>query len=140
MRDFPLTCRTGTNLDQYNLDQKINDYIKTGASIAAQREKSNMQVYDGNILNSNVLYSILTYDPTVPLYNEDGTFGRPPGGKGDNPLANLLSRLNDVKRDKLNGNIFVEVNPIQELTLRMNAGTEVTHDQLGSYLTRDLIL
>ncbi len=120
-----------------NVDQKINDYIKTGASIAAQREKSNMQVYDGNILNSNVLYSILTYDPTVPLYNEDGTFGRPPGGKGDNPLANLLSRLNDVKRDKLNGNIFVEVNPIQELTLRMNAGTEVTHDQLGSYLTRD---
>ncbi|MNI15748.1 TonB dependent receptor [compost metagenome] len=96
-----------------------------------------MQVYDGNILNSNVLYSILTYDPTVPVYNADGSFGRPPGGQGDNPLANLISRINDVQRDKLNGNIFVEVNPIKELTLRMNAGTEITHDQLGSYLTRD---
>ncbi|WP_286590815.1 TonB-dependent receptor [Sphingobacterium sp. N143] len=120
-----------------NVDQKINDFIRTGATLSAQREKSNMQVYDGNILNSNVLYSILTYDPTVPVYNADGSFGRPPGGQGDNPLANLMSRINDVQRDKLNGNIFVEVNPIKELTLRMNAGTEITHDQLGSYLTRD---
>ena len=120
-----------------NVDQKVNDYIRTGASLSAQREKSNMQVYDGNILNSNVLYSILTYDPTVPVYNADGSFGRPPGGQGDNPLANLMSRINDVQRDKLNGNIFLEVNPIKELTLRMDAGTEITHDQLGSYLTRD---
>ncbi|MGE8381204.1 MAG: hypothetical protein ACN6PN_22750, partial [Sphingobacterium sp.] len=120
-----------------NVDQKVNDFIRAGATLSAQREKSNMQVYDGNILNSNVLYSILTYDPTVPVYNADGSFGRPPGGQGDNPLANLISRINDVQRDKLNGNIFVEVNPIKELTLRMNAGTEITHDQLGSYLTRD---
>lgn len=119
-----------------NVDQRVNNYINAGASLSVQREKSNMQLYDGNILNSNVLYSILTYDPTVPIYNADGSFGRPPGGKGDNPLANLLSRVNDSQRDKLNGTLFVEVNPIKELTLRMNAGTEITHDQLGTYLSK----
>jgi hypothetical protein len=89
-----------------NVDQKVNDYIRTGASLSAQRKKSNMQVYDGNILNSNVLYSILTYDPTVPVYNADGSL-EDLRRAGDNPLANLMSRINDVQRDKLNGNIFL---------------------------------
>lgn len=120
-----------------NVDQTVNDYIKAGATIFAQRENSNIQLYDGNILNSNVLYGILTYDPTVPVYNSDGTFGRPPGGKGDNPLANLMSRTNDVQRDKLNGNLFLEVKPIQDITIRMDAGTEITKDELGSYLSRE---
>lgn len=120
-----------------NVDQTVNDYIKAGATIFAQRENSNIQLYDGNILNSNVLYGILTYDPTVPVFNADGSFGRPPGGKGDNPLANLMSRTNDVQRDKLNGNLFLEVKPIQDITIRMDAGTEITKDELGSYLSRD---
>ncbi|MVZ65901.1 SusC/RagA family TonB-linked outer membrane protein [Sphingobacterium sp. DK4209] len=120
-----------------NVDQTVNEYIKAGATIFAQRENSNIQLYDGNILNSNVLYGILTYDPTVPEYNSDGTFGRPPGGKGDNPLANLMSRTNDVQRDKLNGNLFLEVKPIKDITIRMDAGTEITRDELGSYLSRE---
>ncbi len=119
-----------------NIDQQVNDYIKAGASLMAQRENSNFQIYDGNILNSNVLYSVLTYDPTVPLYNADGSFGRPPGGQGDNPLANLLSRQNDMQKDKFNGTVFLEVKPMEGLTARLNAGTEILRDQLGGYLSR----
>ncbi len=119
-----------------NIDQRVNDYIKAGASLFAQREKSNYQVYDGNILNSNVLYSILTYDPTVPAYNKDGSFGRPPGGRGDNPLANLLSRKNDAQKDKFNANFYVEVKPLENLTARIDAGTEAINDRLYTYLPR----
>lgn len=119
-----------------NIDQTFNEYIKSGASILAQRETSNYQIYDGNILNSNVLYSILTYDPTVPIYNDDGSFGRPPGGKGDNPLANLVSRINDLTKDKFNGTMYLEVTPSEGLSVRMNAGTEITHDQIGGYLPK----
>ncbi len=84
-----------------NIDQKINDFIKSGASVYGQRSNSNIQDYGGNILKSNVLLGILTYDPTVPVYNADGSFGRPPGGKGDNPLANLLGRQNEQVKDRL---------------------------------------
>ena len=119
-----------------NIDQKINDYIKTGASVYAQRTKSNVQNYGGNILQSNVLLGILTYDPTVPVYNADGSFGRPPGGRGDNPLANLLGRQNDLTQDRLNGVAYLEVKPIKELTARVNAGTEITHAFTGTYLPR----
>ena len=119
-----------------NIDQDINDYIRAGATLFAQRTNSNYQLYDGNILNSNVLYSILTYDPTVPPYNADGTFGRPPGGKGDNPLANLLGRINDMRKDRFNGNTFIEIEPLKGLTARADAGIEIAHDFIGTYLPR----
>jgi len=119
-----------------NVDQKINDYVKAGVTMFGQRGNSNYQVYDGNILQSNVLLGILTYDPTVPVYNEDGTFGRPPGGKGDNPLANLVSRTNDQLSDKYNGNFFLEFEPIKGLTARFNGGAEIRNAFTGTYLPK----
>ncbi|RAV28176.1 TonB-dependent receptor [Sinomicrobium soli] len=120
-----------------NIDHKINDFLKTGVSMMAQREKSDYQLYSGNILNSNVLYAVLTYDPTVPVYNADGSFARPPGGRGDNPLANLMSRQNDLQKDAFNGTMFMEFNLAEGLTARVDAGTEIRHDQLGTYLLRE---
>lgn len=79
-----------------NVDQTINDYIKAGATMYAHREQSNSQNYSGNILGENVMLSVMSYDPTVKPYNEDGTYGRVPGGRGDNPLANLLERKKEV--------------------------------------------
>ena len=102
----------------------------------AQRENSNFQLYSGNIVYENVLLGILNYDPTVPPYNENGTYGRPPGGRGDNPLANLLERTNDSTKDKFNGNLFVEVEPVKNLTLRVNGGVELVHQFIGKYLPR----
>lgn len=119
-----------------NINQEFNDYIKSGASILAQRENSNFQFYGGNVLDSNVLFNILTYSPTVPIYNEDGTFGRPPGGKGDNPLANLISRKNDRTNDKFNGTMFLEVTPFEGLNARMSAGTEIINNTISGYLTK----
>lgn len=119
-----------------NVNQKINDYVKAGASIYAQREMSNVQQYGGSILNSNVLYSILTYDPTVPAYNPDGSFGRPPGGKGDNPLANLIARQFSLQNDKLDGHVFLEIDPIEGLQVKVDGAAEVLHGSEGSYLPK----
>ena len=79
-----------------NVDQTINDFIKAGATMYAHRERSNAQTYSGNILGENVMLSVMEYDPTVKPYNEDGTYGRVPGGRGDNPLANLLERKKEM--------------------------------------------
>lgn len=119
-----------------NVDQKINSFIKSGVALYGQRANSNVQDYSGNILQSNVLLGILDYDPTVPAYNEDGSFGRPPGGRGDNPLANLVARQNDVVQDRFNGNTFLEINPIPELTARVNGGVEIAHFSTGKYLPK----
>ncbi len=119
-----------------NVDQKVNEFIKAGTSVMAQRVKSNYQLYAGNILNENILLSILTYDPTVNPKNTDGTYGRPPGGRGDNPLANLLERTNDLGKDRVNGNAYLEIHPIDGLMVKANGGVELIHNFQGSYLPR----
>jgi len=119
-----------------NLDQTINKYLKAGANMVFLRSNSNIQDYGGNILPSNVLLGILNYDPTVPAYNADGTYGRPPGGKGDNPLANLLSRENDLMRNRYNGNVYFLIEPVKGLTARINAGSEISNSFVGTYLPR----
>ncbi|TAM99999.1 MAG: SusC/RagA family TonB-linked outer membrane protein [Chitinophagaceae bacterium] len=119
-----------------NVNQTINKYVKAGASLYAQRENSNVQQYGGSILNSNVLYSILTYDPTVPAYNPDGSFGRPPGGKGDNPLANLVARQFSLQNDKLDGHVFLEIDPITGLQAKIDGAAEVLHGTESSYLPK----
>lgn len=117
-----------------NVDQTINDFIKAGATMYAHREKSKYQEYSGNIVNSNVLLSVMSYDPTVLPYNSDGSYGRVPGGRGDNPLANLLERKNDMTNDKFNGTAFVEVNPFAGFTAKATAGVELLHNFKGTYL------
>lgn len=117
-----------------NVDQTINDFIKAGATMYAHREKSKYQEYSGNIVNSNVLLSVMSYDPTVLPYNSDGTYGRVPGGRGDNPLANLLERKNDMTNDKFNGTAFIEVNPFAGFTAKATAGVELLHNFKGTYL------
>lgn len=119
-----------------NVDQRVNDYIKAGASVMAQRVNSDYQLYAGNIVNDNVLLSILTYDPTVVPYNADGSYGRPPGGRGDNPLANLLERTNNMVKDNLYGKVYFEIQPIKDLIIRTNGGAEILHSFQGTYLPR----
>lgn len=117
-----------------NVDQTINDYIKAGATVYAHRETSKFQQYSGNIVNSNVLLGILSYDPTVKDYNDDGTYGRVPGGRGDNPLANLMERQNDSKNDKFNGSAYVEIHPLEGLVAKATGGVEIMHNFEGTYL------
>lgn len=117
-----------------NVDQTINDYIKAGATIYAHREQSKYQMYSGNIVPSNVLLSVMEYDPTVKPYNEDGSYGRVPGGRGDNPLANLMERKNDMTNDKFNGTAFLEVHPFEGFTAKATAGVELLHNFKGTYL------
>ena len=119
-----------------NVDQTITDWIKAGATMYAHREQSNYQMYSGNLISSNVLNGIMTYDPTVKPYNEDGSYGTVPGGRGDNPLANLLERQNDEMKDKFNGTAFVEINPLEGLTAKASAGVEIQHNFQGTYLPK----
>lgn len=117
-----------------NVDQTINDFIKAGATMYAHRERSNAQSYSGNILGENVMLSVMGYDPMVKPYNDDGSYGRVPGGRGDNPLANLLERKKEVVNDKFNGTAFLELHPFDGFTAKATAGVEMLHNFKGSYL------
>ena len=66
--------------------------------------------------------------PTVPIYEEDGkTFSGPVGGMSDrqNPLRELVyNRDNTLGYWRMFGNAFVELKPIEGLTLRSTFGID----------------
>ncbi|MGM0529112.1 MAG: TonB-dependent receptor [Bacteroidota bacterium] len=127
-----------TNLQRFtgriNVDQQINDFIKMGASLSAIHRESQFKYFGGYGWTSNVLGPILSYSPVIKPYNPDGTFGRPPGGRGDNPLANLMGRDNDLKEDNLLANMSLDIGPIKNLTARFMGGYETNHHFHGRYL------
>jgi TonB-dependent starch-binding outer membrane protein SusC len=123
-----------------NIDQEINEYIKIGASVFAMHTDAQFKYYDGYGWLSNVIGPILNYSPVVPAYNADGTWGRPPGEKGDNPVANLLGRDNNLKDDKLNTNMYVQLKPLKSLTVMARGGYETNHHFHGRYLKRSTFL
>ena len=123
-----------------NMDQEINKYLKIGAGVNGMHTNSQFQYYGGYGWTSNVLGPILNYSPVVKPYNDDGTWGRPPGEKGDNPLANLLGRDNGLTDDQLNTNMYVELKPVKGLTVMAQGNYENYHHFHGRYLLKETYL
>lgn len=117
-----------------NVDKQFNDNVKAGGNFYASREYSNYKNYSGNILPSNVMMRLLTFDPSVPVYNEDGTYGNTPGGRGDNPIAALLEPIDETTRDKFNGTVFFDYEIIDGLRARINSGVEMYNSFTGNYM------
>ncbi|ETZ20360.1 TonB-dependent receptor [Pedobacter sp. V48] len=122
---------------RFNIDHKVSKRFTTGANIYAARSFSEFKTYDGNIVPSNVLYGILFSSPAIAPYNADGTYARRNGR--DNPLAWLLEPTNDRYNNKMTANIFGELQIIDGLNLRVNAGTEFSATKEGTYLPTTLV-
>ena len=123
-----------------NLDQVINDYFKIGGSVSGQQTNSQFKYYGGYGWPSNVLGPIMNYSPVVVPYNADGTFGTPPSGRGDNPLANLLGRDNRLSDQNLNSNLFLEITPTKNISARVMGGFATNHHFHGRYLKSSTFL
>lgn len=120
-----------------NIDKQFSKKFKMGANMYGARHNSKFKDYDGTIVPSNVMYGILTASPAVPVYNADGSFARFQGR--DNPLAWLLAPTNDRKGNKININAFADYKITDDLSFRVNAGTEYFDTKAGTYLPRVLV-
>jgi TonB-linked SusC/RagA family outer membrane protein len=130
-----------TDYDRYsvrlNADKQFSKRFKVGANVYGAHTFSLFKNYDGSIVPSNVMYGILSASPAVPSYNADGSYARFQGR--DNPLAWLLAPTNDRFGNKININAFAEYQITDDLTFKVNAGTEYNGFKEGTYLPRDLV-
>lgn len=76
---------------------------------------------------SDVLFSSLVQHPIVPVYTEDGGWGGPVSGMTDrqNPVRLIEDyKHNNYKYIRPFGNVYAELNPIKNLTLRTSFGLD----------------
>lgn len=110
-----------------NLNAQLSEWISTGISLTASR--TDEQVTLNNSSNGIISLSLLN-NPATAVYNPDGSFAGPVTQDEiafglRNPIAEALSIENDLRRDKLLGNIFLEFNLIDNLTFRTEFGGNI---------------
>jgi len=98
-----------------NSDHNVNSYLKIGEHLAASYATRNdlPNAYD-NV--ANVIIHTLQMDPTAPVKYSNGDFGAPKYSDANNPIAQVYYNNDQTRRPVLQGDVYLEINPIQNLT------------------------
>ncbi|MCU0338594.1 MAG: TonB-dependent receptor [Spirosomaceae bacterium] len=123
-----------------NLQQKaINNRLTIDFGLSASRERQR-QVAAGESgdFRGGILSGLYKWNPTVPLYNADGTFNQPNVSQ-PNPLA-LIDLINDrLQTDRILANISAEFEIVKGLKARAFVGTNTSGSVRDAYFAQDLI-
>lgn len=116
-----------------NVDQEINKMLKAGiSSTFSQVKYDDVPLGDGRQDNSALIYSAMTFIPTVPVYDENGEYS-------DNPIRDIYPNpvsLLDITDQTTSKDLFIsgylEFKPWDFLSIRATGGfdmKDVQHDQ-----------
>ncbi|UKT64934.1 SusC/RagA family TonB-linked outer membrane protein [Pedobacter mucosus] len=124
-----------------NVDGNIKSWLKAGLNLYSSFSNSNSArtEVDGSA-GGGVISAALSYSPTFPVYNPDGTYyvslGTINGLSVDNPMA-LVNELTDIDRTtRVLGNSFLEFTFSKGLTFKTTFGGDISSSKSNYYATR----
>lgn len=122
-----------------NLENSYKDF-KMGFNISSSYIKDNY-VANGMDLNerAGVIYAAVSYEPTLPIYDENGKYSLSSNMNIDNPLAiaNGKTSISDLYRTY--GTVFGQYNFLNDYTLKINLGADLTSQRRDTYVGRKTI-
>jgi TonB-linked SusC/RagA family outer membrane protein len=105
-----------------NVDGTINNWIKAGSSLAFTHTEETITNNDGT---DGVILQALTMQPSIPVYNFDGTWAGPNdvnGASQYNPLWLAEMKNNLLNRNRIIGNFYLSIDPLKGLNIRSEYG------------------
>jgi TonB-linked SusC/RagA family outer membrane protein len=127
-----------TDFERYTVrmggEKRFNDKLNMGTNVYGAASEGNNSDFGDNILSP--MYSIQTAQPSIPIYNADGSYYKYQGK--DNALALLLEPTDHVINRLVNGNMFLDYEIIKNLTYHFGAGAEWQENIQGKYTPRTL--
>lgn len=123
-----------------NLDHTINKMVKVGVNITGSYiENGNTQLGDGEWENSGVLVSALAFNPLISVYDAYGEYSVDSNnGTLPNPVS--YREIDDTTAQKrVLTNAYIEVNPIKDLTARVNVGIDNNSATRRNYMPVDFL-
>ena len=119
-----------------NLDHKLNDKFKVGNTFFITR--SNHQRTIGENDEYGVVINAQGWDPTAPIYDEDGNYTNPFDYNTWWPLENPVQIANEYKNTsqstRVNGSAYVEWKIIPDLTFKSSLALEYSNLVESSYV------
>ena len=119
-----------------NIDQNIGKIFTVGASTTfAQLKYKDVPLGDARHGDSALIYSAMTFNPTVPVYNLDGSYSDNPDRPNiyPNPVS-LLEVTDNTRTRDLFVSGYAEVRPFAGFSLRATVGTNLRDTQLDQYI------
>lgn len=115
-----------------NLDADLKKWLKLGLSITYSNTKDDLKLADSD--EGLINYS-LTSSPAIPIYNVDGTYSSvsEEGYTNPNPIALAMMDEITLKRQKLSGNVFLEIKPFKDLTWHAEIGYDIGYSKGETY-------
>lgn len=117
-----------------SVEQKVGERFKSGVNVRGYRTDAKKRGFDGSIVESNIMYNILRYDPTVPIRNADGSYGRSRLPKyGNNPLVYVNEPTDDESNIGFHADANASYEIIKGLSAKINAGYDYNSYTEGKY-------
>lgn len=106
---------------QFNGNAKVLSWLKFGNHLTLNHDEKPSGAYD--------IRNTMAANPTLPLYNEDGTYAGPVGqakwvGDVTNPIAKASLVKNNTKGYNILGSLFAEATLYKGLTFRTSGGIQ----------------
>lgn len=126
----------GSNFDRFgvraNLDANLKKWLKLGLSVNYTHSGEDLKLADSD--HGLINYS-LTTNPDIPVYDIDGNWATVvrEGCYSPNPVAIAMNNTIALTRQKLNGNIFFDVNPLAGLTWHTEFGWDLNWSKADRY-------
>ncbi len=120
-----------------NLDQTISKYVKAGLSLNISRNSlDNVPLGTGEFENAGILSSAAMFNPSLPIYDENGDYSvNPYFTQLPNPVS-LLEITDKTTKDRILASAYLQIEPIKGLTLRANFGVDRQYEKRKQYLPK----
>nr|WP_321357154.1 TonB-dependent receptor [uncultured Draconibacterium sp.] len=120
-----------------NLNQEINDKLNFGVNLNVSRENSDN--YSGGV-NTNEsagpVNTALLYDPTLPIFDENGDYYRSFDLTINNPMSTVYGITNKNETNRMFGNVTLDYEVIPDLHAKINVGFDNQNMRRDVYNSR----
>lgn len=127
-----------SEMDRYNLkislEQKVNNWLTFGTNINYMRYHD-VDVSDNQAINQGgVILGMLSTPPNIGIYNSNGTFTSNPFQDWENPISSTDGSDRDYNMQRVLGNVYAEVQFLNDFKFRTNVGLDVNNDIYDYFL------
>lgn len=120
-----------------NLTHKTSDRFQIGLNLNTSYVKDRY-VPNGMDLNerAGIIYAAINYDPTLPVYDENGKYTLSKDMNIDNPLAIANGKTAVSNLYRTFGTIYGEYSILKGLSAKINIGGEIVNQRRDTYVGR----
>lgn len=129
------------DMDRYtarvNVEQKVSKYVNLGVNMTLSRNTSNnVPLGAGQNENASIMVAAAQFSPILPVRDEEGEYVlNSQAAFLPNPVS-LLEITDKTVKERMLGTAYVEIKPIEELTLKGNFGIDRNYQKHSVYMPK----